>query len=480
MRKRPIAAALCTLLAAACAAGPDYRRPAAPASAGEAFVTRAEGIDPASPLPDDWWRLYNDPVLDDLVARAFAANTDLRAASANLAKARAVLSEARAGHLPSTALSAGGGYGDSVQFGGGQGGSAQLAGAQWSGNASASLSWEADLFGRVSRTVEAAQADTQAVEAARDGVRVLVAAETTRAYLGACANAHALEVARESAAASARSRDLVSAQEKAGSAARFDVERAATAAAGSRAAIPALEAQRQVALFELAALLGETPRSIPAAAQACSRPPDLAGAPPLPIGDGAALLRRRPDLREAERRLAADTARIGVATADLYPRISLGGFGGFLRSETVKGSDSLSFSLGPLVSWSFPNMATARTRLRQAEAQGDVALATFDGRVLTALKEVEQALARVAQGQRRLDDLAEAEASAQRAWALADLRYRAGSISLLDLLVAQSAMLEARSVHAAALTQLSSDRVDLFKALGGGWRQESTAESAKR
>lgn len=169
-----------------------------------------------------------------------------------------------------------------------------------------------------------------------------------------------------------------------------------------------------------------------------------------------------------------------MATADLYPRISLGGFGGFLRSETVKGSDSLSFSLGPLVSWSFPNMATARTRLRQAEAQGDVALATFDGRVLTALKEVEQALARVAQGQRRLDDLAEAEASAQRAWALADLRYRAGSISLLDLLVAQSAMLEARSVHAAALTQLSSDRVDLFKALGGGWRQESTAEGAKR
>lgn len=132
----------------------------------------------------------------------------------------------------------------------------------------------------MSRTVEAAHADTQAVEAARDGVRVLVAAETTRAYLGACANAHALEVARESAAASARSRDLVSAQEKAGSAARFDVERAAAAAAGSRAAIPALEAQRQVALFELAALLGETPRSVPAAAQACSRPPDLAGAPP--------------------------------------------------------------------------------------------------------------------------------------------------------------------------------------------------------
>ncbi len=471
MRKRQIASALGALFTAACAAGPDYHRPASSASAEQAFVTRAEGIDPASPLPDDWWHLYNDPALDDLVARAFAANTDLRVASANLAKARAVLSEARAGRLPSTSLSAGGGYGNSVQVGGSQGGSAQFADAQWSGNASASISWEADLFGRVSRSIEAARADAEAVEAARDGVRVLVAAETTRAYLDACANAYAVDVARDSASVAARNLALVTAQEKAGSAARFDVERAASAAATARAAIPEREAARQVALFELAALLGSTPDSIPQSAQACSRPPSPVQA--LPIGDGAALLRRRPDLREAERRLAADTARIGVATADLYPKISLGGFGGFLRSETVKGSDSLSFSLGPLVTWSFPNIAVTRTRVRQAKAQGDVALATFDGRVLTALKEVEQALTRVAQGQRRLEALTDAETSAERAWILADQRYRAGSISLLDMLVTQTALLDARSAHVAALTQVSSDRVDLFKALGGGWRQGS-------
>jgi outer membrane protein TolC len=190
----------------------------------------------------------------------------------------------------------------------------------------------------------------------------------------------------------------------------------------------------------------------------------------LPVGDGAALLRRRPDLREAERRLAADTARIGVATADLYPKVNLGGFLGFLRSETVTGSNSLSYSLGPAVSWSFPNIAVARSRVKQAKAQGDVALASFDGKVLTALKEVEQALTRVETGQKRLDDLAEAQARAERAWQLGDRRYRAGSISLLDMLVVQGAMLDARSAHAAALTQLSSDRVDLFKALGGGWQ----------
>ncbi len=474
MRKRNIAISLAALMAGACAAGPDYRPPATPVTPDAAFVTQASGVDPAATLPDDWWKLYRDPVLDSLVTQALAANTDLRVASANLARAQAVLSEARAGRLPSTDLSGGASYGNGLQFGGSQagGGVANLGNEQWTTNASGSLSWEADLFGRVSRSIQAARADAQAVEAARDGVRVLVAAETTRAYLNACSNAYALDVARQSAKIAEQNRKLVETRESVGAASRFDVERVASAAASARAAIPDFEARRQVALFELAALLGDTPDKIPAAAQGCATPPSPASV--LPVGDGAALLRRRPDLREAERRLAADTARIGVATADLYPRISLGATGSFLRNDAVKGSDSFSFSLGPLISWSFPNMAVARARVRQAEAQGDAALATFDGKVLTALKEVEQALTRVATGQRRLDDLAEAQARAEKAWKLADQRYRAGAVSLLDVLTAQSAMLDARAAHAAALTQLSSDRVDLFKALGGGWQNEAT------
>jgi NodT family efflux transporter outer membrane factor (OMF) lipoprotein len=468
MRKRAVLAVLATLLTTACTVGPDYHKPVAALPKDGRFVTQAEGFDPAAPLPDDWWRLYRDPVLDGLIAQAFAANTDLRVAAANLAKARAVLSQARAARLPSTDLSAGGGYGNTVSFGGGQGGSAQIGEGQGFGNVSASLSWEVDLFGRIHRGMDAARADAQAQAAVRDGVRVLVAAEVTRSYLAACAQGHALAVARESAQVAQQNLDLVTAQEKAGSVAGFDVERAAAAAATARAALPAFEAQRQVALFELAALLGQTPDAIPKAAQGCAIPPTPASV--LPVGDGAALLRRRPDLREAERRLAADTARIGVATADLYPRFSLGAFGGFLRSETVTGSSSLSYSLGPAVSWSFPNIAAARARVKQARAQGDASLASFDGHVLTALKEVEQALTRVETGQRRLDDLAEAQARAERAWQLGERRYRAGSISLLDMLVMQGAMLDARAAHAAALAQLSSDRVDLFKALGGGWQ----------
>lgn len=187
-----------------------------------------------------------------------------------------------------------------------------------------------------------------------------------------------------------------------------------------------LAGQRRVALLELAALLGGQPGDLPA-------PAPMA---PLPIGDGTALL-RRPDLREAERPLAADTARIGVATADLYPRISLGGSGNSLRNDNVKGSDSFSFALGPLLSWSVPNIAVARSRVKQAEAQGDATLATFDGKVIGALKEVEQALARYDAEQQRNAALAEARDRTQTTYDLAQARYRAGSIALLDTFVAQ-------------------------------------------
>ncbi|KAB2847345.1 MAG: TolC family protein, partial [Sphingopyxis terrae] len=282
--------------------------------------------------------------------------------------------------------------------------------------------------------------------------------------------------AQQSLQTSTESRRVVTEQARAGSASRLDVERAAAAEATAKAALPAFEGQRQVALFELAALLGTTPDNVPETARLCAVPPEPAAA--VPIGDGAALLRRRPDLRQAERQLAADTARIGVATADLYPVISLGGSGTFFRNDVVRGSDSFSFSLGPLLSWRFPNMSVARARLRQAEARGEASLAAFDGKVITALKEVEQALAIVATGQRQLAALREAQDRSAWAYELADRRYRAGSIGLLDVLVAQSDLLAARASHAASLRRLSLARVDLFKALGGGWQQARSTNSA--
>ena len=162
-------------------------------------------------------------------------------------------------------------------------------------------------------------------------------------------------MARASIALAQRNLDLISEQERAGSASRLDAERAGVALARTEAALAPIEARRSAALFELAALLGRTPAQVPQAARACASPPEPGGA--IPVGDGAALLRRRPDLRQAERRLAADTARIGVAVADLYPRVTLGASGSYLRNDTLTGDRAWSFALGPLVSWSFPNIA---------------------------------------------------------------------------------------------------------------------------
>ncbi|WP_157219114.1 efflux transporter outer membrane subunit [Flavisphingomonas formosensis] len=461
--KRIVGSILLTLTMAGCAVGPNYERPAIRASAAGPFVSSAPATSPEAPVPADWWRLYDDPVLDGLIERALVANTDLRVAAANLGRARAALGEARAARLPATQSSGGASYGDATT-------SSYTPGEdQWTYTAGLSVSWEVDLFGRVTRTIQAARADAQAVEAARDRVRVTVVANTVRSYGDACNLAESLAVARESLASAEASLKLVTAQQQAGSAGRLDVERAATLAETTRAAIPPLESQRRAALFELAALIGATPSEVPPEAAACSRVPAVRRA--IPIGDGAALLRRRPDVREAERMLAADTARIGIATADLFPRVTLGGAANFLRNDQIGGNDSFTFSVGPLVSWSFPNIAATRARLRQARFQGDASLAAFDGVVLTALKEVEQALSAYAAAQQRDAALADARRRADNAYRLADIRYRAGSVSYLDLLVAQRELLDSRAALASSGQALAEARVDVFKALGGGWEE---------
>lgn len=457
---------LMPLLAGACAMGPDYQRPDTPALAAGSFQTTVAGTtttaDPSAP----WWRLYDDPALDKLVKQALAANTDLRIARANLLRARAVVREAR-GLPASGALTAGANYGDDGGF---QGGQQQGGAAQWSYNGSISAGWEIDLFGRIGRTIEAVRADAAAEEAVRDSVALTVAAETARAYVDACALAEAIAIARESTAIAERELAIQNTRERLGAGTRLDRERSAVVLANVRATLPTLEGRRQASLFELAALIGATPAEVPEEAQTCTRAPAPVAA--IPIGDGRSLLARRPDVREAERRLAADTARIGVATADLYPRISLGGSGNFFRNDMVRGSDSFTFSLGPLISWSWPDAVVGRARLEQAEAGAQASLATFDGTVLTALKEVEQALSLYAAEAERNQRLREAETHADAAYRLADRRYRVGSIAFLELIDAQRALLVARAALAESNQQLGSLRVDLFKALGSGWETQ--------
>ncbi|WP_409410327.1 efflux transporter outer membrane subunit [Burkholderia cenocepacia] len=452
-------------LATGCMSGPDYRVPAVPQTAGGQFITHPASTDSSLPLPAQWWKLYDDRALDTLVQEALSANTDLRVALANLDRARAAYHESRSGLFPSTTLSGGANRGRDQTTWNGTG----QAPTQWSYTGGLDISYELDLFGRVRRDIEAAQADADAISAAYDAARVVVVAETTRAYVDACAYGESVNVARSSIDIAKRSLDIVASQERAGSASHLDVERAGVTLAQAEAALQPLQGQRNAALFELAELLGRTPSQVPESARTCTKAPEMAGV--VPVGDGAELLRRRPDVRQAERQLAANTARIGVAVADLYPRITLGTSGNYLRNDYLKGNRALSFSFGPLISWSFPNTMVARSRIEQAKAENAASLARFDGAVLNALKESEQSLNVYGSAMQQREALTDALARAENAFRLADQRYHSGSISYLDVIVAENSLIDAKSQVAAADQRVGSARVNVFKALGGGWER---------
>ena len=457
---RHIAALTLGASLSACVAGPDYRPPVPPSATTGAFVSQAPGTLSGAAPHEKWWRIYDDPVLDALIGQAFTANTDLRVAVANLKAAQAVTAEARIARLPSTTVNGNATYGRNQP-------PLYLPGDRFTFGGGLDLSYEVDLFGRVSRSIEAARADADALAFARDAVQVRVAASVTDAYLTACTSAQAIAVIHASITLAGDSARIVSLQERAGSASTLDVERALGAVAQARASLAPLENQRQAALFELAALLGLPPSQIPEAAPRCG----LAPSPhrPIPIGDGQSLLRRRPDVALAERQLAAATARIGIATADLYPRISLGASVSQSGGDGIGAGQRLSFGVGPLLSFTFPNIGAARARIRQSEARTQAAMAGFDGVVLTALKEAEQALTAYAAQVRRRTDLIEAERRADHAFRLADARYRAGSIAYLDAIVAQNDLVNARLARVQSDQQVASSLVGVFRALGGGW-----------
>jgi NodT family efflux transporter outer membrane factor (OMF) lipoprotein len=370
--------ALALLAAAAlagCAVGPNYHAPATPPTAAQPFVSTAPASSTADTLPADWWRLYDDPVLDRLVREALVENDDLKVAAANLANAEALVSQARAGLFPSTTTTA--------SFNDERSATAASTIPSFARSKEPSLNvystgfsaaYQLDLFGQIRRSIEAAKASAQAQQAAEDAVRITVAAETAAAYANVCGYAEQADVARHSVRVVQDSYDITVRQRDAGALSDFDVARQATLLEQTRATIPTLEGQRRAALFELAALLGKTPAEAPADAAACTNPPMVKT--PLPVGDGAALLRRRPDIRQADRTLAAATAKIGVATASLYPSVSLGGSisGTALQPHQLFNYNAVAYSFGPLITWTFPNTLVALSQIRQAKATASSAL----------------------------------------------------------------------------------------------------------
>jgi NodT family efflux transporter outer membrane factor (OMF) lipoprotein len=458
-------AAVSALALSACAAGPNYTAPAHPQTASGAFLSTSPAVSVA-PVQGDWWRLYNDPVLDRLVTEALAANTDIRVAVARIERARATLRGATSARLPQGTASAGANYGRLSQ------GQRPIGTAQedWQVDAGLSVSYEVDLFGRVRRNVEAARGDVAAAEADEEAVRVIVAADTARAYADAVSSAERLAVAEHIVALLDQSIDLTERRRGVGLATRLDVARIAALRNQRQADVPALAAQRDAALFRLATLIGKTPAELPAEARA--RQTTLRLDQPIPVGDGAALLARRPDVRAAERRLAASTARIGVATADLYPRISLGTSGGSTGNDfgNIFGGGPLRWLVGGLINWTV-NPAPARARIAGAEADSRAALATFDGTVLTALQETETALSAYGRALERRTALQAAHDEAEAVVRIARARQTEGDINSLDLLDAERTFADAQAALATADAAIAEAQVNLFRALGGGWQQ---------
>jgi NodT family efflux transporter outer membrane factor (OMF) lipoprotein len=452
----------------ACTVGPDYKLPAtavvqAPSATGPFVGHDKVGLSVA-PLPERWWRLYDDPRLDALIAQAFAANTDLRVAEANLERSRALLKVAKAARQPQASFST------SLNRGQHAGSAYLLDVVLPQGNfydLGVTAGYDLDLFGGIRRGIEAQAADTEAVEAARDLVRVSVAAETARAYSDACGSGLQLDAAQHSLDLQLQSVAFTRRLVAGGRANDLAIARAEQQANALRIPLPALVGGRRNALFRLATLTGRPPAEYDRDLETCATPPRVLA--PLPIGDGAALLRRRPDVRAAERQLAAATASIGVATASLYPDIvigaSIGSTGLLTRAFNAPNTH---WGWGPTLRWDV-NQSASRARILAANAGAKAALAHFDGVVLEALREVETAFDLYGGDLQR-------EAAGEAAAADADTAYRyavrlraAGRATDFEVLDAQRTKAAADQALAQFRAAISADQVGVFFVLGGGW-----------
>ncbi|MDB5788498.1 efflux transporter outer membrane subunit [Caballeronia mineralivorans] len=462
-------------LAACFTVGPDYSVPkdaAVNAPFTNAPLDGADGQKTISggAVPMHWWRLYDDPVLDDLVQQAMTSNTDLRVAAANLGRSRAALSVAQAQ----------GGFsgGTSAAFKRAQESAEQYLLTEKlpvtnEGDVGINISYEIDLFGVIRRGVEAARADSDATQAAADLARITVVADVVRAYVQNCSAAEELGIAQRSLDLQRQRVSVSRRLQQAGRGNVPDVTSGQTQVATLLANIPVFTARRKVAQYQLATLLARAPADLPKGVFACNKTPTIEQ--PLPIGDGAALLRRRPDVREAERKLAASTARIGVATGALYPTVSIGASAGLTGIlEDLGTQPTARWGFGPLISWTFP-VNGARGRIREAQYGADAALAQFDGVVLKALRETQSSLATYAADYTRADALRAAQKSAAESADQTHRFYVAGRESFIADLDATRTLTSTNAQLAAAEGQVALDQVNLFLALGGGWEMNPAA-----
>lgn len=462
------------LVLAGCASvGPDYHAPK------EAPVT-LQGVDPAHQTTADfqaqWWKQFGDPTLDTLIQRAAANAPDLKIAVARLNQARAALGTAKSQQIPDIETGI-----DYSRARGQQPGFTDQRTTVTTYQAGFDASWELDLFGGIRRQVEAARADAAAGEASLHDAQVTLFAEVARNYFDLRGTQLRIDVAKRDIANQQDSLKVISARVEVGTGAEQDLASAKARLAAVEAQLPVLETQSQADQFRIAVLLGVRPGELDVDLSPTSfKPIDVS----LAIGGADTVLARRPDIRVAERELAAANARIGVAKADWFPHISLGGFIGFLsgRSNDFGGADTRAFSIAPSIAWSGLNVQRVNSGVKGAKARAEEARANYDRTVLTALEDVDNSLVGFNQQRVRVEKLIVQAKESRRAAELAKLRYDAGRTDYLELLDAERTQLSAEDQLAEAEAAINVRAVQLYKALGGGWEacgDTSCSEVAK-
>ena len=471
--RKPLLAVLPLALLTACAVGPDYRTPTVALDRGfiNAGAASSNATEPGADIAR-FWRGFNDAVLSQLVERALAANGDVRIAQARLREARAQLQGARAELLPEIDVTADAARGQQPQYLFPGTSRSQRTATVY--EAGFTANWELDFFGRNRRATEAASAQVDAVTAGVHAALTSISAEVARNYLELRGLQQRQQVALDSIANQRDSLRLTEARLEYGRGTRLDSARARNLLNSTEATLPALQAGIDRAAYRLATLTAQPPREVLALVSGKVMPlpalpvTDLAA---LPIGTPEQLLRRRPDLVQAERQLAAATANIGVATADLFPRVSLTGLLGLAgtRLGSLGESSTQQYSFGAALTWPLLDFGRVRSRVSASEARAAQALASYEQTVAVALEETEGALTQFTRNAQQSERLASAASNAEDAARLAKLRFDAGSSDFLVVLDAQRQALLARDQLVQAQVGQATALVAVYRALGGGW-----------
>lgn len=461
------------LLLSACNAGPAYRPPSASALKIPDQFQASSTIAPEQDMVDlaRWWESFEDPVLSQLIDRAFAGNLDVGAAAARLREARATLRGARGQALPiagvSGSVSRSIGADSRVRIDPTTGQTIGSGGDTTIYRAGFDVAWEADLFGGIRRSIEAARASAEASKATLRFTQASIAAEVGLNYIEARLAQIRLRIARENLSSQDETLEIAGWRRDAGLVSSLDYEQARQLRAQTAASIPTIENDYNVAVNHIAVLIGEAPGAVTAL---IDPPASIPLGPDVGAPIPAHVIERRPDVAQAERSLAAESARIGVETAQLYPALRLQG--SFAGSATSIGN-VISNGIGSLIAGITAPIfegGQIRAAILGQRAAADAAYDAYRKAVLTALEETENALKGREVAERREGDLRVSYEAANNAATFARLQYRSGLIDFQSLLDSQRTLLASQDASAAARAARASATIQLYKALGGGWQ----------